>query len=52
MADLRITLDDYHRWLGELYAQVQQLNLALRQANASLVSNAAPADAADKKDTP
>lgn len=29
MPDVTITLDDYHRWIGELYARVRERDKAL-----------------------
>lgn len=31
--NVTITLDDYHRWLGELYVKVCELNKALQAVN-------------------
>ena len=54
MLQVPVTLDDYHRWLGELYARCRELEKALAVANEQLAPpSASPTPApSDSPTTP
>jgi len=52
MLQVPVTLDDYHRWLGELYARCRELEKALAVAQLSPPSASPTPAPSDSPPTP